>query len=456
MRLNKKEMNVAFTTLDSKSLDKNDKIKVTEHLLGNGVLSLNERIYRTNEGVVVVSLKDGEREVYTDKKFIRQFVKQKLYWTQDYMIDELLAIREVYEPKLIEGLAPKKYEMNLCVTPNLTENISNIPLDKVEIGENIQKLLNNIVPTKTEQEYLLIWFANALQLNRNRTAIILKGHTEGTGKGIFNKHIASWAFGEANSTTFESEEILSIYNGRMENNLFCCLNEIAIEGKETIVIEKMKSWITDPELKIRNMRVGGRIVRNYNNFLVFSNQSKPVDVSITDRRYSIFSTSEFPLTDICNTAKLIEGIKQERQKFVLGLCNLDSKLFSMVDKPMMTETKKEVVSETIGSHEELLQTVKNRDLDLLHTMLTDALAQPLGQRDLADRQALMYNTNLFQIMEDVESEFRQKYISTNKLQLLHSLIYGVVTKRYLAKLYNTLNPIKVKKVNGKTIRVRPL
>jgi hypothetical protein len=243
------------------------------------------------------------------------------------------------------------------------------------------------------------------------------------------------------------------YNDNLVNKLLVVFNEVAVDGKEEHVLQKLKSWITDTHMNVRAMGKAWKTVENHSNFLLFTNKQNPIEIPQEDRRYSVFKTSSKGLVDIVDVPTLIKHLKEERKAFIDSLCQLDNSLFKIIDKTMDTEAKEVVSVLTQAYNHDLKTAFIEKDVDAINDLLQESLDSPLNDKDSKDRRALLYGTNPIDIMARVEMELEDGYISNPSLLLLDALCYGSKSQSYVGKMYADIGIKKVRKIKGKSVRV---
>jgi hypothetical protein len=154
----------------------------------------------------------------------------------------------------------------------------------------IHKVLHHALGSDTAvTERFVNWLAVIAQsLDRTRTAWILHGRT-GTGKGLLMSEVITPLFGKSQVAAKRIEELTEPYNGWMERSFFVFVDEVQTSTlrNERSVMAKIKNFITEPIISVRNMYQNARPVRNYTNWIFASNMPDPVSVDINDRRMNV-------------------------------------------------------------------------------------------------------------------------------------------------------------------------
>tara|TARA_R100000781_G_scaffold31720_1_gene23159 strand:- start:4736 stop:6208 length:1473 start_codon:yes stop_codon:yes gene_type:complete len=177
-----------------------------------------------------------------------------------------------------------------------------LPLGPLE-GQwpTIEMLLRHLVGyCDAGYEYVLDWLAAPIQSlyklegpKRNLSSLVFFG-AQSTGKGMMfgpggvMKRIYGEYLVEIGQRDLEDRfEIKEVIDGTC---FFLSLNEVACSGARDVkILNKLKRYITEPTLSLRDMRKTSRQSGNIGFNLVFmSNDLEPIRIEPTDRRYSCF------------------------------------------------------------------------------------------------------------------------------------------------------------------------
>lgn len=139
------------------------------------------------------------------------------------------------------------------------------------------------------REHFLNWVAYILQTKKPAgTTWVLHG-VQGTGKGTFFHRILAPLFGTSNVCIKHAEDFTSQFNGWMANNVLCFVDEAHMgqmrESKATAA--KLRTWLTDPIIDIREMYRSPYNAKNHNSFIFASNQVDAVIIPVNDRRFNV-------------------------------------------------------------------------------------------------------------------------------------------------------------------------
>jgi hypothetical protein len=202
----------------------------------------------------------------------------------------------------------------------------------------IMKVLHHALGSEQAiTDRFLNWTAYIVQnLDRTCTAWVLQG-TTGTGKGLLMNMILAPIFGHEQVAIRRMEELAEPYNGYMEKCFITFIDEVqtSVLRNEKGVMAKLKNFITEPTITIRNMYQNARSVKNRTNWIFASNMPDPVAVDMNDRRFNVAKYQSNPL--IITQAE-IDAIPGELQAFYDYLFALKVD-HNMARTPMDTEDR---------------------------------------------------------------------------------------------------------------------
>jgi len=150
-------------------------------------------------------------------------------------------------------------------------------------------------------EHFINWVAFILQeRTRSLTAWVLHG-TEGTGKGILMNRILRPIFGKTQTTSRRMEEFNEPYNGFMKNCFLVFVDEVQTKALENEkgVMAKLRNFITEPTITVRDMYSSAMEYANYTNWIFNSNMPDPVAIPKEDRRFNVgkYQPAKLGMTD---------------------------------------------------------------------------------------------------------------------------------------------------------------
>lgn len=216
---------------------------------------------------------------------------------------------------------------------------------------------------QTAVMFFLNWLAAIFQRRtRTNTGWVLSG-TEGTGKGFVTNYIMRHLFGDECVTQQQYEHVNDKFNEFLEGRLVVSLNEAAMS--KTIdrdkVMSKLREWITEPQIVIRGMHKAGREATNHANFIVCSNDRRPIVVPEGDRRWNFGEYQTERMKVNANELAIVtEGREMDAFAQLLGLIMIDDE---RLNTPYEGETKQRVYEATHSLLDRTARAINEGDVE---------------------------------------------------------------------------------------------
>ena len=198
----------------------------------------------------------------------------------------------------------------------------------------IEKFLRNLFcdqcDTQKEADERLLWVLawmskSFVNYDKRRTAIVIHG-AEGTGKDTFVNLFFKRYFSEKFCSVVSNEELKSNFTSqKLASCLLCQMNEIKGDFRDgNTVFDKIKTFITEQDFKYELKGQNSLYLPCYFNVIICSNDTKPIQVSDTARRYSVFYSGKSLLSLAqekcsCDTAQFLENLEKEADNFLVDL-----------------------------------------------------------------------------------------------------------------------------------------
>lgn len=214
------------------------------------------------------------------------------------------------------------------------------------------KIISHVLGGEPEIiDHFINWLAAILQTRRQtKTAWLLHGE-QGTGKGLLMNNILRPLFGVNQTAARRMEEFNEPYNGYMERVFLVFVDEVQTSAlrNERGVIAKLKNFITEEKVVIRQMYQAGFEAMNYSNWIFASNMPDPIRIEAGDRRFNVggYQTEKLQIT-----SAEIDRLPNELQRVHDYLANYPANL-QLASQPLETEAR----SEIMAISEEVMDTV---------------------------------------------------------------------------------------------------
>ncbi len=204
----------------------------------------------------------------------------------------------IFDPTDMVRVDPQNRLVNRFQPTSIMLNVGKAPKT---IPPTIHKVISNALGGDVAIfNHFINWLATIVQTrDRTRTAWVLHG-VEGTGKGILINHIIRPMFG-THVAIRRMEELNEKYNQFMEGAFIVFVDEVQTKAlqNEQGVMAKLRNFITEETVPIRQMYANATEVRNYSNWIFSSNMADPVSIKRGDRRFNVggYQPNKLPMTD---------------------------------------------------------------------------------------------------------------------------------------------------------------
>lgn len=222
----------------------------------------------------------------------------------------------------------------------------------LEKTPHVELLLRNLFPKESELEYFLNWLAAAFASGQHLTTIPVVFGIQGTGKDTFFSHIVEHFFGERYTMSLSNEDLISRFMPRkIQSALFIRGDEIMGEfSQKSAVIAKLKQYSGNGEIRLELKNFDSKTIRSKSNMIIFSNDTNPVTIERSDRRFSAFQTAETPLRKIWESLGIsmedfFRHIDYERDSFLKRLVCFDFSI-SAANIPFENAVRERIKNET--------------------------------------------------------------------------------------------------------------
>ncbi|WP_041353982.1 NrS-1 polymerase-like domain-containing protein [Nitratiruptor sp. SB155-2] len=265
-----------------------------------------------------------------------------------------------YEPS-----KPEKWEEEGIKYINLFKPT---PLMKVkpvkEMPEIVKNLLLNLFDYDAKSMGLFInWLAFIYQYKeRTGVAWIFMGK-QGTGKGLL-VDLLKKIFEEHMSSNITDANLDSQFNPYLYNKLIVHLNEVSADNRKSrmLVKNRLKTWITDETLYINRKNMKEVEIKNFCNFIINSNETIPVDIEDSDRRFNVIECNNVLKEQEWWTTESYQEILNNAEGFAKYLAGIKVDR-SKVNEVVMSEKKKAIVETTESVLKQIAKALTDRDIE---------------------------------------------------------------------------------------------
>jgi hypothetical protein len=244
---------------------------------------------------------------------------------------------------------PKKCESYIFNTFN------GLRCERIRANENvdISILLDHMKILTGHDEkgftYLLNYLAHIIQKPGElpRVALVFQSN-QGVGKNIFFENFGRVFLGdEYLLSTAEMEKVIGRFS-MINNKLMTIMDETS--GKDSFTnSNKIKSLITAEQIAWERKGIDGVNINNCGRYLFFSNNSTPVKIENTDRRFVVYQCADDVRNNREYFKKIVKLFNDDNvvKSFYKYLKNIDISEWDSINDRPITEAYKDIQSATI-------------------------------------------------------------------------------------------------------------
>lgn len=250
-------------------------------------------------------------------------------------------------------------------------------------------------------EGFINWLAFIFQ-NRIKTgtAWLLWG-VPGSGKGKFLEHVCKPLFGQENVGQVLLANVDKQFNSLLDGKILVNIDEAAMSRTRDKVeaMSKLSNWITEPFMVINKKNISEHEVPSFTNFIVSSNDYRPIMLTTDDRRYHVGTRQAQRLLPTPNEfATLVQGSELPFFAQLLGELIVNEK---MMREPEMNQQKARLYEATHSITDSVAMAILEGDASFFFEARPSNLAlqtghgtalQPIAQYD--DLLRAMLNKSL--------------------------------------------------------------
>lgn len=274
-------------------------------------------------------------------------------------------------------------------------------------------------------DYLLNLWAHIVQKPniKTDTALIIKSTEQGAGKGIIVDFLGDHVIGSKYYYYTENvEKLFDKFNSEQANKLLTLVDETSASEKTSKDIsEELKAYITRKKHWIEYKGVNKIELNDYNNYIFASNKDTPLYIDRYDRRFFILEADDKYCKDNDYFVRLSTAMTPEAgQHFFTMLMQRDISSFNPRLRPS-TIAKNTMIEESLPLYLKYIINYVRTNIDI---------------------------TDISMSSDDLFIKFTQWCGECN--------IKNIPSKIGFARDINKIIPVKVKKVNGKSINWREI
>lgn len=353
-----------------------------------------------------------------------------------------------FDPTSTDVIRPQDKWLNLFTPTDYLRYADQLtPVDT--LPPITEMILRSICGDEETLAHFLNWLAFIFQTRqRANTAWVFHG-THGTGKGLLLSKILRPLFGPQHVLEWMVQNLEDQFNAPLEHSLITWLDEFQVntQSQATLVMNKLKGYITEDQIAIRGMRRNTIQARNWQNVIIATNHPDPIELPPNDRRFNVAPAQETPLR---MTQAQVDAIEAELPVLASFLHNykVDTQRVRAV---LLNDARTQMIQAAQPSHDRLFAAVREGDLNWFLDYVRADL--PMDQVQLYQRfESAVANWCRYAVNGETAR------VSRDELQDVYSYLVGHgMTPTKFTRMCN-IQRVKIGHVwiNGRSVRGRKI
>jgi hypothetical protein len=238
----------------------------------------------------------------------------------------------IYDEIAFSPLKTSPTTLNYWRGPTVTP----VPGDWSIIRNFLYKVICN--EDLTLYHYLLRYIAHMLQHPEEKPSIaIVMLSRSGCGKGTFFQLLnAIWS--KSTLEVSDINQVVGTFNAVLERHFCICLDEALFKGDKASM-ERFKSMISEPTIRVEQKYQPSRTIESYHRFFAASNSEHFANIPIDDRRFVFIKVSDSKQQDLIYFDMVHKAINDSVTiaAFVYDLFAMDLINFKVRQRPITHE-----------------------------------------------------------------------------------------------------------------------
>lgn len=171
-------------------------------------------------------------------------------------------------------------------------------------------------------EYLMLWIASMFKRPDAPTSYLAFWGSQDCGKSIFHEMISQILVTKGVMRADNALQSSSNFNGELENCILAVVEETDLR-KDKTAYNRIKDWVTSPEIMIRPLYTTGYMSKNTLHFVQCCNEPENVAVFPGDTRITLINVPDLPKDQMIPKDDLLQMLRKEAPDFLAALLAME-------------------------------------------------------------------------------------------------------------------------------------
>ena len=215
--------------------------------------------------------------------------------------------------------------------------------------------LARAVPAEVERRYLQQWIGHAVQRPeiKMNVAMVFYSPEEGTGKTMTANSVGRM-LGEHNVAKITLAQLREAYNSAYATKQLMIMNENSKSADSRALLEKLKTFITEQDVMVRQMHTNPFPAENHCNVILTMNHADSLPMSTHDRRFNIVQFTPALVREPEYAEEVWNWHRDNAEAMLHYYLNVDLEGFDPFSAPSLNEAKRELISASADQYQRVI------------------------------------------------------------------------------------------------------
>lgn len=171
-------------------------------------------------------------------------------------------------------------------------------------------------------EFLMLWIASMFRRPDAPSTYLAFWGNQDSGKSIFHEMISQILVTRGVMRADNALQSQSNFNGELESAILCVVEETDLR-KDKTAYNRIKDWVTSPEIMIRPLYATGYMSKNTTHWIQTSNEQEACPIFPGDTRITLIHVEDLKKEDLIPKEELIQMLRKEAPDFLAALLAME-------------------------------------------------------------------------------------------------------------------------------------
>jgi len=171
-------------------------------------------------------------------------------------------------------------------------------------------------------EFLMLWIASMFKRPDQPSTYLAFWGSQDCGKSIFHEAISEILVTGGVVRADNALQSQQNFNGELANAILCVVEETDLR-KDRTAYNRIKDWVTSPQIMIRALYTQGYMVRNTTHWIQCSNDQEACPIFEGDTRITLINVPDLSKKDMIPKPQLMQLLRKEAPDFLAAVLAME-------------------------------------------------------------------------------------------------------------------------------------